>query len=120
MDSKTSTVSLYETLGRAGTLAMVWHCTPLHVRWMSLPYGVSVYTRLLRQCTDLGQLNWMHRNLYRRSRLFRLLRPRFHRVRSYIERHAKLSTRRAVAVPGSPSRHEHAGDHQGWPNFPSR
>jgi hypothetical protein len=101
MDSKTSTVSLYDILGRAGTLGMVWHCTPLPLRWMSLPYGVSVYTRLLRQCTDLGQLNWMHRNLYRSSLLFRLLRPRYRRVQSYIERRARLSGRRDTAVPAA-------------------
>jgi len=108
MDGKTSTVSLYDVLGMAGTLGMVWHCTPLLLRWMSLPYGVPVYTRLLRQCSDLRQLNLMHRNLYRSSLLFRLLRPRYRRVHLYIERHTKLSGGRHAAIPAALPQTEHS------------
>jgi hypothetical protein len=85
MADTTDRTSLYETLGRAGTIGLVWHCTPLPLRWLALPYGVYVYTHLLRQCTDLGQLKWMHRDLYRRSMLFRWFRPRYRLVEAYLE-----------------------------------
>jgi hypothetical protein len=67
-------------------MGMVWHCTPAALRWISLPYGVHVYARMLRQCHDLGELGWMHRDLYRRSLVFRLLRPRYRLVDSYLRR----------------------------------
>jgi len=59
-----------------------------------LPYGVHVYTRLLRECDDLETLKRMHQDLYRQSRLFRLLRPRYRKVEAYlVDRMAKPPAR---------------------------
>jgi hypothetical protein len=99
MGATTDRASLYEILGRAGTISLVWHCTPLPLRWLALPYGVHIYTHLLRQCNDLSQLKWMHQDLYRRSMLFRLFRPRYRLVEAYLQGRAS-SNRSSPAISG--------------------
>ena len=84
MDAQTWSSNLYDALGRGRTISMIWHCTPFPIRCLSLPYGVYVYTRLLRECDSLEALRRVHEDLYRQSLLFRLLRPRYRRIESYI------------------------------------
>jgi hypothetical protein len=42
------------------------------------PYGFVTYRRLMKQSTSMSDLQHLHGSLHRRSRLFKLLRPRYH------------------------------------------
>ena len=77
--------SIYDEIGWTGLLYVVWSSTPPPVRLLALPYGLCVYRHALKASSNLQQLLGVHSREYMSSRLFRLLRPRFRRVRSVLE-----------------------------------
>jgi hypothetical protein len=59
---------------------IVWRAMPLPWRLIAFPYGLIVYRRLFAASDTLKYLRAMHARQYSSSFLFRLMRPRFHRV----------------------------------------
>lgn len=78
--------SLLSRIGLTGLLALVWRSTPVALRLIAFPYGILVYGRFLGACDSLEGLDAMHCEKYRYSLMFRLLRPRYHKVRSLLTR----------------------------------
>jgi hypothetical protein len=76
--------SIYDVIGWTGLLNVVWSSTPYPMRVIALPYGLRTYGSLLKGSSNLQQLLGVHAREYMSSRLFRLLRPRFHRVKSVL------------------------------------
>ena len=64
-----------------GLVALVWRSSPLLLRPICFPYGLVVYARLLAVSDSLMLLRTLHSEKYRSSMAFRLLRPRYHKVR---------------------------------------
>jgi hypothetical protein len=81
--------TLLDKVGLAGLLALVWRSTPIPLRLIAFPYGIIVYGRFLGACYSLEGLDGMHREKYHYSLMFRLLRPRYHKVRSLLARFEK-------------------------------
>jgi hypothetical protein len=76
--------SIYEVIGWSGLFNVVWNSSPRFIRWFTLPYGLRVYGSFLRGSTDLRQLLGIHTRQYMSSRMFRLFRPRFHKVEYFL------------------------------------
>ncbi|MHC4228270.1 MAG: hypothetical protein ACYSWW_10600 [Planctomycetota bacterium] len=77
--------SIYDVIGWTGLLNVVWRSTPYPVRVFALPYGLHIYGNLLKGSSNLEQLLGVHAREYMCSKLFRLFRPRYHRVKSVLE-----------------------------------
>ncbi|MBI5625323.1 MAG: hypothetical protein HY924_16220 [Elusimicrobia bacterium] len=73
--------SILDRIGFCGLLWVLWRATPWARRLLALPYNVAVYRGAMASSSSLGELYDCHAALYRRSLLFRLLRPRFSDVR---------------------------------------
>jgi hypothetical protein len=80
-----SRTSIYDVIGWQGLVNVVWYSTPSPVRIVALPYGLCVYRNCLKASSNLQQLLGLHSREYMSSKLFRLLRPRYHKVRSVLE-----------------------------------
>lgn len=80
-----SRTSIYDVIGWTGLVNVVWHSMPSPVRIVALPYGLCVYRNCLKGSSNLQQLLGLHSREYMSSKLFRLLRPRYHRVKSVLE-----------------------------------
>lgn len=65
---------------------LVWHGTPPLLRPLALPYGLVVYGRMLASSHSQDILYAYHTDKYRSSRLFQLLRPRYHLVRPLLKK----------------------------------
>jgi hypothetical protein len=78
--------TLLERIGWARLLMVVWRSTPMSLRLFAFPYGAVVYGRLLGISYDLDQLLAVHCEKYSYSTAFRLLRPRYHKVKSLLTR----------------------------------
>lgn len=78
------TISIYDEIGWAGLLNVVWNSSPRFLRLFTLPYGLRVYGSFLRGSTNLRQLLGIHTRQYMSSRMFRLFRPRFHKVEYFL------------------------------------
>jgi hypothetical protein len=76
--------SIYDIIGWTGLFRVVWNSTPPPVRLVALPYGLRIYGHFLKGSSNLQQLLGVHSREYMCSRLFRLLRPRYHRVKSVL------------------------------------
>ena len=72
--------SILDALGWKRLYVIVWRAMPLPWRLIAFPYGVVVYRRLLAASDTLHYLRAMHTKEFHSSRLFRLLRPRYHKV----------------------------------------
>lgn len=72
--------SIYDVVGWVGLVNVVWYATPYPLRLFALPYGLCVYRHILKASSNLQQLLSVHCGEYMSSRLFRLLRPRYHVV----------------------------------------
>ena len=72
--------NLLKQIGWKGLFLVVWHATPFPLRLIALPYGLLVYRRLLTNCNDLNTLYTLHVQKYESSYVFKLLRPRYHKV----------------------------------------
>jgi len=72
--------TLLDKAGLTGLITLVWHSIPLPLRLFAFPYAVVVYWRLLDICCTLDQLQLAHAEKYDSSLVFRLLRPRYHRI----------------------------------------
>jgi hypothetical protein len=59
---------------------IVWRAMPLPWRLIAFPYGLIVYRRLFAASDSLKYLCAMHARQYSSSLLFRLMRPRLHKV----------------------------------------
>ena len=69
------------TLAATGKQIRQWVMqTPFPLRLIALPYGLLVYRRLLANCNDLNTLYTLHVQKYESSYVFKLLRPRYHKV----------------------------------------
>ncbi|MBM4025887.1 MAG: hypothetical protein FJ280_10855 [Planctomycetes bacterium] len=94
--------SLLDALGWRGLWAVVWHATPWPWRMFTLPYGVMVYRRLLANSDTLQYLREMHRKEYDSSLLFRLFRPRYHRVARRLKSYGIGDAPKSAAPPDPP------------------
>jgi len=72
--------SLLAAIGWKGLFLVVWRATPPVVRLIALPYGLCVYRALLASCSDPQSLRTLHVQQYQSSRIFKLFRPRYHKV----------------------------------------
>ncbi len=77
--------SIYDVIGWTGLLNVVWRSTPYPMRVLALPYSLRIYGSFLKGSSNLQQLLGVHAREYMCSKLFRVLRPRFHRVRSVLQ-----------------------------------
>lgn len=86
-DGKTGRPSktLLQQLGWKGLLAIAWQSTPLSLRAIALPYTLIVYRRLLAASDSPKQLLVLHTDRYQSSLLFRVLRPRYRRMRRILK-----------------------------------
>ena len=73
--------SIYDKIGWTGLVNVVWNSLPYPLKFVAFPYGLSVYRDFLKGSADLSQLLGVHSSEYMTSRLFRVLRPRYHRVK---------------------------------------
>jgi hypothetical protein len=73
--------SIYDEIGWTGLFNVVWNSTPYPLRFVALPYGLRIYGSFLRGSSNLQQLLGAHARQYMSSRLFRVFRPRYHRVK---------------------------------------
>ena len=73
--------SSYDEIGWTGLFNVVWSSTPYPLRFVALPYGLRIYGNFLKGSSNLQQLLGAHARQYMSSRLFRLFRPRYRRVR---------------------------------------
>ena len=64
--------NIYEKIGWTGLLKVVWN---------SMPYGLSTYKNFLKGSSNLRQLLGIHSREYMTSKIFRLLRPRYHKAK---------------------------------------
>ncbi len=77
--------SIYDKIGWTGLLNVVWNSMPYPLRFVALPYGLRIYRDFLKGSANLHQLVGMHSSEYMSSKLFRLLRPRYHRVKCVLK-----------------------------------
>ena len=77
--------SIYDKIGWMGLLNVVWSSLPYPLRFIALPYGLSIYGDFLKGSANLGQLLCVHSREYMSSKLFRALRPRYHRVKGILK-----------------------------------
>ena len=90
--------NLYQAIGPLRFVRIVWSATPFPARIVAWPYGAFVYRRMLRASRDLDELRSAHEQSYLVSPLFRVLRPRYTKVRQMlIDRGAGAPDRTAGA-----------------------
>jgi hypothetical protein len=77
--------SIYDVIGWMGLLNVVWSSTPVHIKLLALPYGLCVYRHALMASSTVQQLLGVHSREYMSSKMFRLLRPRFHLVKNVLQ-----------------------------------
>jgi hypothetical protein len=77
--------SIYDEIGWAGLLNVVWNSTPYPLRFFALPYGLCIYGNFLKASSNLHQLLSVHARRYTSSIVFRLFRPRYRRVQRILE-----------------------------------
>ena len=77
--------SIYDKIGWTGLLNVVWYSMPYPLRVVALPYGLSIYGDFLKASANMDQLLCVHSREYMSSKLFRLLRPRYHRVKCILK-----------------------------------
>ncbi len=76
--------SILDRIGWKGLCLIVWRSTPFPLRLISFFYGLAVYRRLLAASKNPFDLRTLHTDKYRSSPAFRLLRPRYHKVRQLL------------------------------------
>ena len=77
--------NLLKKIGWKGLFLVVWRSTPFPLRLIALPYGLLVYRGLLASCNDSNSLYTLHVQKYQSSYVFKLLRPRYHKVSGMLE-----------------------------------
>ena len=77
--------SIYDKIGWTGLFNVVWNSMPYPLRFVALPYGLHIYGDLLKGSANLHQLLGVHSREYMSSKLFRLLRPRYHKVKCVLK-----------------------------------
>ena len=76
-----SQLSLAARLGKWGIVKVVWHSIPWQFRLFVFPYDLFIYGRFLAESTTVDEVRLMHADYCHASRVFRLVRPRFHIVK---------------------------------------
>ena len=79
-------LNLLRQIGWKGLFVLVWNGTPPLLRPLALPYGLVVFGRMLASSDTQDTLFIYHTDKYRSSRLFQLLRPRYHIVRPLLKK----------------------------------
>ena len=77
--------SIYDKIGWTGLFNVVWNSMPYPLRFIALPYGLRIYGDFLKGSANLHQLLSVHSREYMSSKLFRLLRPRYHKVKHLLK-----------------------------------
>ncbi len=77
--------SILDRIGWKGLCLVVWRSTPFPLRLISFFYALIVYRKLLAASRDPFDLGQLHAARYQSSRSFRLLRPRYHKVRRLLD-----------------------------------
>jgi len=77
--------SIYDKIGWTGLVNVVWNSMPYPLRFFALPYGLRVYRDFLKGSANLDQLLCVHSREFMSSKLFRVLRPRYHRVKCVLK-----------------------------------
>ena len=77
--------SILDTVGGRKLCLIVWRSTPFPLRLISFVYGLAVYRGLLATSKSLCDLRTLHMEKYHSSWSFRLLRPRYHKVRRLLD-----------------------------------
>jgi len=77
--------SLFERIGWRGLFLLVWRSTPFPLRLVAFPYGVLVYRSFLVACSKSDYLYTLHVDKYRSSWVFKVLRPRYHKVTALLD-----------------------------------
>jgi len=77
--------SIYDKIGWTGLLNVVWNSMPYPLKFVALPYGLHVYSSFLKSSSNINQLLSVHSSEYMSSKLFRLLRPRYHKVKNILK-----------------------------------
>jgi hypothetical protein len=85
MKEKTEKGSIYSRIGWQGLLNIVWNSTPHLSRLFALPYGLLIYGDLMKKSSSLGELLQLHSNKYMDSKIFKLFRPRYGKVKMILE-----------------------------------
>lgn len=90
MHSRSNPSSYLECLGYWKCFSMIWRATPHLLKVIALPYCIITYTRLLAKSGDLDRLRFLHATMFKRSVMFRLMRPRYRIMKQLLGR---LTTR---------------------------
>jgi hypothetical protein len=77
---------ILDRIGWRRTCSIVWRATPWPWKPIAFAYNLSVYRRLFAASDTLHYLHAMHSAQYDASWLFRLVRPRYHKVERYLRR----------------------------------
>jgi len=77
--------SIYDKIGWTGLLNVVWNSLPYPLKFVAFPYGLSIYGDFLKVSANLDQLLGVHSREYMSSKIFRALRPRYHRVKAILK-----------------------------------
>ena len=77
--------SIYDKIGWTGLFNVVWNSTPYPVKIIALPYSLCIYRGFLKGSVSIHQVLVMHSKRYLSSRLFRLLRPRYHKAKHFLK-----------------------------------
>ena len=73
--------SIYDKIGWTGLFNVVWNSMPYPLKLFALPYGLIIYGDFLKVSANLHQLLGVHSSVYMSSKMFRLLRPRYHKAK---------------------------------------
>lgn len=90
MHSRSNPSSYLECLGYWKCFSMIWRATPHLLKVIALPYCIITYTRLLAKSGDPDRLRFLHATMFKRSVMFRLMRPRYRIMKQLLGR---LTTR---------------------------
>jgi len=78
--------SIYDRIGFGGLVSVVLRAAPLHLTLFALPYNLYVYGSFLKGNTTLNGVELDHLQKYHTSKLFKICRPRYHKVKKYLEK----------------------------------
>jgi len=73
-----------ERFGKKACKSMVWRAIPLKKRLLSFPFCASVYLDMFSNSSSLDELRVLHMECYDKSVVFRLLRPKFRKIKRSI------------------------------------
>ena len=75
--------SVYDVIGFSGLAYIIWKSAPFRLG-LATPYGLIVYYNILKHSSNLDDVLSGHSDYYINSRAFRLLRPRYHKLKKLL------------------------------------